>query len=127
MIVIGANEAWQVADTLATANIKVVVDPVDNLPSSFESLGAGYDNIMILDTAGVDYAIANSWFGLPSEMVTTGDISNLVVWDGDPLEATSAPIKLWIDGEERSLVSRQTLLRDRYNPTSNETIPHKYR
>lgn len=165
MIVIGANEAWQVADTLATANIKVVVDPVDNLPSSFESLGAGYENIMILDTAGVDYAIANltslgvtkptalaqhagnavgngldwdkafaaisstprSWFGLPSEMVTTGDISNLVVWDGDPLEATSAPIKLWIDGEERSLVSRQTLLRDRYNPTSNETIPHKYR
>jgi len=60
-------------------------------------------------------------------MVTTGDISNLVVWDGDPLEATSAPIKLWIDGEERSLVSRQTLLRDRYNPTSDETLPHKYR
>lgn len=165
IIVIGGTEAWQVADTLATAKIKVIVDPVDNLPSSFENLGASYDNVMILDTAGVDYAISNltslgvtkptalaqhagnavgngldwdkafaaisstprRWFDLPSSTVSIGAIESLVVWDGDPLEATSAPIKLWIDGEERSLTSRQTLLRDRYNPTSDDTRPHKYR
>ena len=165
IIVIGGTEAWQIADTLATAKIKVIVDPVDNLPSSFENIGASYDNVMILDTAGVDYAISNltslgvtkptalaqhagnavgngldwdkafaaisstprRWFDLPSSTVSTGAIESLVVWDGDPLEATSAPIKLWIDGEERSLTSRQSLLRDRYNPTSDDTRPHKYR
>ncbi len=165
IIVIGASEAWQVADELAQAQIKVVIDPVLNLPGAFESLGAGYDNVMILDAAGVDYAISNltslgvtktqglaqhagnavgngldwdkaftaisttpaRWFGLRPSSIAVGPVDDMVVWDGDPLEATSAPIKLWIDGEEQSLVSRQTLLRDRYNPTSEDTRPHKYR
>lgn len=165
IIVVGATEGWQVADTLAANDIKVIVDPVANLPGSFESLGASYDNVMILDAAGVDYAISNltslgvtktqglgqhagnavgngldwdkafkaisetpaRWFGLRPSIVAEGPLDDMVVWDGDPLEATSAPIKLWIDGEERSLVSRQTLLRDRYNPTSDDERPHKYR
>lgn len=165
IIVVGATEAWQVADTLVANDIKVIVDPVANLPGSFESLGAAYENVMILDEAGVDYAIANltslgvtktqglgqhagnavgngldwdkafkaisetpaRWFGLRPSIIAEGPLDDMVVWDGDPLEATSAPIKLWIDGEEQSLVSRQTLLRDRYNPISEDERPHKYR
>lgn len=43
-----------------------------------------------------------------------GKIADLVVWDGDPLETTSYPRKVFIDGQEVPPQSRQTLLRDRY-------------
>lgn len=44
----------------------------------------------------------------------TGD---LVIWDGDPLQVTSAPDVVFIEGVEQPMVSRQTLLRDRYHPS----------
>ncbi|HEY9030239.1 MAG TPA: amidohydrolase family protein [Kangiella sp.] len=50
---VGAAEAWRVAKQLAEANAAVFVDPMDNLPSSFESLGKRYDNATILSKAGV--------------------------------------------------------------------------
>jgi len=62
------------------------------------------------------------WFGLGK-----GSDATLVVWDGDPLNVTSAPTDMFIRGERQSLKSRQTALRDRYNPTSDDTRPHKYR
>ncbi|MDX2238026.1 MAG: amidohydrolase family protein [Hyphomonadaceae bacterium] len=45
-----------------------------------------------------------------------GAAADVVVWDGDPLEVTSAPVAVFIDGAEQSLVSRQQRLRDRYRP-----------
>lgn len=42
--------------------------------------------------------------------------ADLVVWDGDPLEPSSAPIMVMIGGKQVSQVTRQTLLRDRYAP-----------
>lgn len=157
IIVTGAAEAWDVADELAAADIRVVIDPLENLPSSFEAVGARLDNVLFLEKAGVDYAIANltsfrvakpaslgqhagnavgeglewdkafaaisavpaSWFGIKPE--TT------VVWDGDPLEASSAPLAVTINGKEMSMKSRIKALRDRYNPTNNDTRPYKYR
>lgn len=43
-----------------------------------------------------------------------GKRGDVVVWDGDPLELTSAPTAVLIDGVVQPMVSRQTLLRDRY-------------
>lgn len=43
-------------------------------------------------------------------------IADVVIWDGDPLQVTSAPTAVFIAGEEQPLTSRQTALRDRYNP-----------
>lgn len=43
-------------------------------------------------------------------------IADVVIWDGDPLEVMSAPTNVFIDGVEVPLVSRQTRLRDQYNP-----------
>lgn len=40
--------------------------------------------------------------------------ADLVVWDGDPLEVTTYPDHVFIQGEEIPLESRQTKLRDRY-------------
>lgn len=57
IIVVGAAEGWMVVDKLAAAQIKVMVDPQENLPSNFDSVGAREDNIVILDNAGIEYAI----------------------------------------------------------------------
>ncbi len=57
----------------------------------------------------------------------TGQTANLVVWDGDPLEVMSAPVRVVIEGERQSLTSRQSELASRYNPTSTDTRAHKYR
>lgn len=46
-------------------------------------------------------------------------LADVVIWDGDPLQVTSAPTAVFIDGVEQPLVSRQTRLRDRYNPARN--------
>jgi imidazolonepropionase-like amidohydrolase len=57
-------------------------------------------------------------FGLAGELGTLerGKRADVVVWDGDPLELSSAPVALFIDGAEIPLTSRQTELRDRYLP-----------
>ena len=69
-----------------------------------------------------------SWFGLQrSGQIRSGAAANLVVWDGDPLEVTSSPTHIYIDGEKQSLESRQTALRDRYNPLNLNSEAHKHR
>ena len=41
-----------------------MVDPHENLPGSFDMVGARLDNVVILDEAGVDYAIMTRSAGL---------------------------------------------------------------
>lgn len=45
-----------------------------------------------------------------------GAQADLVIWDGDPLEPSSAPTLVMVGGQEVPLTTRQTLLRDRYAP-----------
>ena len=59
IIIVGGAEAWEVADAIAAANIRVILDPLQNLPRAFESAGSRLDNINFLEKAGVDYAISN--------------------------------------------------------------------
>jgi imidazolonepropionase-like amidohydrolase len=58
-------------------------------------------------------------FGVGGQLgrLERGYLADVVVWDGDPLEAMSAPVAVFVEGVEQPLVSRQTRLRDRYNPT----------
>ncbi len=46
--------------------------------------------------------------------IAVGEKANLVVWTADPLEVTSLVEAAWLNGESRSLATRQTALRDRY-------------
>lgn len=57
-------------------------------------------------------------FGVSRDFGTleAGKVADVVVWDGDPLDVLSAPTAVLIAGEETSLESRQTRLRDRYRP-----------
>ena len=54
---------------------------------------------------GVDNALGS---------IEVGKIADIVVWPGDPLELTNFPDAVIINGESIDMVSRQTLLRDRY-------------
>ncbi len=56
VIVAGGAEAWRVADDLARARIPVVLNPLQNLPRSFDELGATGANAARLARAGVKVA-----------------------------------------------------------------------
>lgn len=60
--------------------------------------------------------------------IAVGARANLVLWTGDPLELSSRPERVLIGGRTVPLVSRQTLLRDRYrtlpgSPSSPLSLP----
>jgi imidazolonepropionase-like amidohydrolase len=55
--ILGGAEAWLVADKLAAANVPVVTGALENIPSSFATLGARQENAALLRKAGVRVAI----------------------------------------------------------------------
>jgi imidazolonepropionase-like amidohydrolase len=156
-----------VADEIARARMPVIVQSFDNLPDTFERLGATMANAARLQRAGVQVALAsfdaqqnvrlmNQFAGnllslggadamneaqalslitsAPAQILGLTDIGNIaagktadvVLWDGPPLEPMSAPVAVMIGGVSQPMVSRQTLLRDRYKSMTGET-PYQYR
>lgn len=49
----GGAEAWRVAPELAAANVPVIVDALEDLPGSFDAVGATLENAARLNRAGV--------------------------------------------------------------------------
>lgn len=68
-------------------------------------------------------------FGLGDHygLVKPGFDADLVIWDGDPLEPTSAALHVWVRGVPASLDSRQSELARRYSPLSPHDWPPGYR
>ncbi len=172
IILIGAREAWLVADRIAAANVPVITLPLFDLPDSFETLASTRSNVGRLVAAGVKvgFGIFGSDSGaqsrnlpyfagnavaqaavpggvgltheqalaaitrVPAEIFGLEDVGTLaagkrgdvVVWDGDPLELTSTPVAVLIDGVPQPLESRQTLLRDRYRDLAPGALPLQY-
>jgi imidazolonepropionase-like amidohydrolase len=153
IVIRGGVEAWRVAALLRHADVPVVLDPLNDLPESFDQIGATLENAARLNAAGVTLAFSLTStephdirkvrqaagvavaHGLPWEAalaaitsnparifhaagefgsIEAGKPANLVVWSGDPLEVTSLPEAEWLNGEQQTLRSRQTELRDRY-------------
>ncbi len=46
--------------------------------------------------------------------IAVGQVADLVLWNGDPLEVTTLAQQVWISGRPITMKSRQTELRDRY-------------
>lgn len=46
--------------------------------------------------------------------IAVGQVADLVLWSGDPLEVTTLADQVWIAGQSIEMRSRQTELRDRY-------------
>ena len=57
-VIAGGAEAWLVAPELAAAGVPVVLDPLANLPVSFDSLHARSDAAALLNAAGVRVALS---------------------------------------------------------------------
>ena len=64
-------------------------------------------------------------FGGEPRGVAPGARADLVIWNGDPLEVTSQAEQVIMGGIPDTMVSRQTLLRDRYLP-ENPSLPRAY-
>lgn len=164
VIIAGGEEAWRAADALAAANIPVLIDPMQNLPGSFESVSSTLKNAARLHAAGVkigfigagdhnlrlitqlagnavaeglpyDAALAAltinpaEMFGLDARLgsLQPGKIADVVVWEGDPLEVTTQPEAVFINGRRQDLNNRQIALRERYRDLSRGDLPHAYR
>jgi len=72
---------------------------------------------------------------VPAEIVGMGErfgslkpgrAGDVVIWDGDPIEVTSAPVAVWIDGVEQPLDNHQTKLRERYRTPAERDLPKAY-
>lgn len=55
-----------------------------------------------------------------------GAAGDVVIWDGDPLEVSSAPMRVFINGVEQPLDNHQTRLRDRYRTPQEGHLPKAY-
>jgi imidazolonepropionase-like amidohydrolase len=55
-VLLGACEGWMVADEIAAAKVPVLIDPVANLPVSFDCLQSRDDGAVLLHQAGVRVA-----------------------------------------------------------------------
>ncbi|NUT01393.1 MAG: amidohydrolase family protein, partial [Sphingomonas sp.] len=169
LVLVGAVEAWTVADQLARERIPVILDPAADLPISYDALGARLENAAILDRAGValgittpanmidtnynvgvssrtaaGIAVAN---GLPyasairsltlgpasiwgasdrAGSIAAGKDADIVIWDGDPLEPSSAPVVTIVAGRTVSTLTREQQLARRYSPRTDKTWPPAY-
>ena len=55
-----------------------------------------------------------------------GAVGDVVIWDGDPLELSSAPVRVFIDGVEQPFTSHQSRLKDRYRDLDESDLPKAY-
>ncbi|HEY4555586.1 MAG TPA: amidohydrolase family protein, partial [Lysobacter sp.] len=61
--IVGGAEAWKLAPQLAAAKVPVFVDPLGNLPASFDEVGASLENAARLRAAGVSVSFSQSGDG----------------------------------------------------------------
>ncbi len=59
-------------------------------------------------------------------VLKAGAAGDVVIWDGDPLEVTSAAERVFIDGVEQPREDHQTSLRDRYRDLDESDLPKAY-
>ena len=59
LVIQGAAEGWRVARQLSEAEVPVILQPIDNIPNSFNELGSRLDNAFLLRRAGVKILISS--------------------------------------------------------------------
>jgi imidazolonepropionase-like amidohydrolase len=58
LIIVGGTESWMLAKELAAAKVSVILNPTENLPTSFDKINARDDAAKVLFEAGVSFAIS---------------------------------------------------------------------
>lgn len=67
-----------------------------------------------------------SGMGGKAGVLKAGAVGDVVIWDGDPLELSSAPTEVFIDGVEQPLDNHQSRLKQRYQNLDTSTLPKAY-
>ena len=161
LVIMGAQEATLVIEQLKDSDIPLIVNPINNIPNSFDELASNINASARLEDAGITLmfnaprdhnyhlirqgagvAVANGMsysgaikalssnvsktFKLGSKgLIEEGASADLMIWDADPLEPSSMPIKVFINGIDTDLTTRSSRLRDRY--TKDLDKPNIYR
>lgn len=95
IVLMGAAEAWRVADKLAQNNVAVILNPEHNLPSSFEALGATLENAGRLEKAGVTVAIGMETHNIRLATQHAGNaVANGLSHEAGIASITSAPARI---------------------------------
>lgn len=103
-VIVGGAQAWQVAPLLAKSRVPVVLDPLVNLPGTFDQLGATTENAARLHRAGVPVTFTH--FVAPTnDAHKVRQAAGVAVAHGLPFEAalaalTSAPAEIFGVGRE---------------------------
>ena len=162
LVLVSVEEAPMVLDQLKESNTPVIIDPMDNIPNSFDELGSSLDLGKILDQAGIPIMFSTQRshnyhlmrqgagnavaYGMSYETaikgmsntvaqtfrldnrgsIETGKLADVIVWDGDPLEPSSFPKIVMIEGKLQDLSSRSTQLTERYTNTENKPSSYKH-
>jgi imidazolonepropionase-like amidohydrolase len=97
LILAGAAEGWRVARQIAEARVPVLLNPLSNLPASFESLGATLENPARLYKAGVTIAFMSG--DAHNSRNIRQEAGNAVAyglpWDAALAAMTSVPARIW--------------------------------
>ena len=161
LIIKGAQDASLVASQIAESNIPLIINPINNIPGSFDELASNIQMASRLEKKGIDLmfntprshnfhlvrqgagvAVANGMSyeaalkaitSTPANVfniyqrgeIKTGYFADIVIWDADPLEPSSMPEYIFINGKNIDLTSRSSRLRDRY--TTQPEKPNTYR
>lgn len=161
LIIMGAQEASLVVDEIAKNDIPLIINPINNIPNSFDELASNINLAQRLEKEGITMmfnvsrdhnyhlirqgagvAVANGLsYGSAIKALTSnaakvfniekrgsikvGNHADIVIWEADPLEPSSMPEKVFIDGIDTDLTTRSTRLRDRY--TKDLEKPNTYR
>ena len=162
LVLVSVEEAPMVLGQLKESNTPVIIDPMDNIPNSFDELGSSLDLGKILDQAGIPIMFSTQRshnyhlmrqgagnavaYGMSYETaikgmsntvaqtfrlnnrgsIETGKLADVIVWDGDPLEPSSFPKIVMIEGQLQDLSSRSTKLTERYTNTENKPSSYKH-
>ena len=161
MIIMGAQEAGLIAEEIAESKIPLIINPINNIPGSFDELASNINMAKRLEDVGVELmfnaprdhnyhlirqgagvAVANgmSYAGALKALTSTpanvfgingrgtieaGKVADLIIWDADPLEPSSMPDYVFINGENIDLTTRSSRLRDRYTKKLNEPVTYR--
>jgi len=115
------NARFGSASILVNAGVKVAIADGDsqthNARNITQSAGIAVANGLDWDAALRAITLTPAEiFGVAAMTgsIETGKAADIVIWPGDPLELTNYPEAVFINGDAVPMVSRQTLLRDRY-------------
>ena len=113
-----AEPAWQPRNAKQSAGNLVALQKVPG------ATGVDWDHALAAITSGPAEAMGmGSDFG----SLKPGRRADIVIWDGDPLELSSAPVLMLIDGVRQPLETRQDKLRERYRDLGPSGLPPAYR